>query len=200
MKTKKPRRILSRIIVIVAAVAAGIGLYFWNAGAIVNNPLPMPFGVGLASVMSGSMSPTLNVGDLVVVRQKDAYKPGDIVVYRSDGALVIHRLIEADDKTAGYVTKGDANSVPDVPIRPERILGAMTAVLPGMGRLLSVFKQPAVILVVLVLAVAVTELSLRRERRSKQNDLDAIREEIRKLKEEAGQGGSDGDEERRGQQ
>lgn len=194
MKTKRPRLILLRILIIVAAAAAGLGLYYWNAVAVVNNPLPMPFGIGLASVMSGSMSPTLNVGDLAVIRRKDAYQPDDIVVYGSDGGLVIHRLIKIDEENGECVTQGDANNTPDAPIRRQQILGAMTAVLPGMGKLLSVFKQPVVIIIALAAAVAIVEISLRREKKSKEKDLDAIREEIRRLKEEAGERKNDNEE------
>ncbi|NPA84390.1 MAG: signal peptidase I [Crenarchaeota archaeon] len=71
-------------------------------------------GVPLAAVASGSMLPTLERGDLVVVRGAgpEDIKVGDIVVYQScQGPLIIHRVIKIVkmDNEYYYVTKGDNN-------------------------------------------------------------------------------------------
>ena len=63
-------------------------------------------------VRSESMKPTLNMGDVVIVGPvKGQIKPGDIISYERGGELVIHRVIEVEDR---YLqTKGDAVEDPD---------------------------------------------------------------------------------------
>jgi len=70
--------------------------------------------VPLAAVASGSMLPTLERGDLVVVRGASAndIHVGDIIVYKScQGPLIIHRVIAVvkEGRNYYYVTKGDNN-------------------------------------------------------------------------------------------
>ncbi len=69
--------------------------------------LAIPMGLRLVYVKSGSMIPTLFPGDLVLVQRPSRLRPGDIVVFRTDDGLVIHRLMGVRDGTA--YTKGDAN-------------------------------------------------------------------------------------------
>lgn len=63
---------------------------------------------------SGSMSPTLCVGGLVIVDKNYAYegiKRNDIIVFLAGDDRVTHRVLEV--KAEGLETKGDANNVSD---------------------------------------------------------------------------------------
>ena len=63
-------------------------------------------------VRSESMKPSLNMGDVVIVGPvKGQIKPGDIISYERGGELVIHRVIEVEDRN--LQTKGDAVEDPD---------------------------------------------------------------------------------------
>ena len=44
----------------------GINVYLWNASSLAGNAMPMPFGFGMAVVLSGSMEPVLSVNDLLL--------------------------------------------------------------------------------------------------------------------------------------
>lgn len=89
-------------------VALGLALLTVPAAALVGHPV-------VSYAKSASMTPTIGVGDGFFVdpfvREPDV---GDIIVFVSEtrgGALAVHRVIE---RTAdGYVTKGDANELPD---------------------------------------------------------------------------------------
>jgi signal peptidase len=81
------------------------------------------------AVASGSMLPTLNVGDLIIVQGASpeeinaAPMTGDIIVFKkSNNELVVHRAIERINSAGGYLftTKGDNNTSPD----PEKINGS----------------------------------------------------------------------------
>ena len=74
------------------------------------------------AVISGSMSPTFNRGDAVVVRklntqEKDKLKVGDIIQFVSGTKYVIHRIYDITNDEYGnkqFITKGDHNNAPDV--------------------------------------------------------------------------------------
>ena len=80
---KRLTGIISRIAVILFTIIAGVGIYLFNAQTIAGNPMPMPFGVGAAVVLSGSMEPEFSAGDLIVFVEADDYAINDIVVYQS---------------------------------------------------------------------------------------------------------------------
>lgn len=71
-------------------------------------------------VRTGSMTPTLPVGALVIatVAHADELGRGDVILFeRPDrpGTMVVHRIHAVEESPAGrtFITKGDANAVPD---------------------------------------------------------------------------------------
>ncbi|MGH8913756.1 MAG: signal peptidase I [Acidimicrobiia bacterium] len=64
------------------------------------------------AVDGGSMEPTINRGDLMVITRPGTVEVGDIAVFQVDGRLVTHRVVDIEaDGT--LVTQGDANPAPD---------------------------------------------------------------------------------------
>lgn len=171
-----------RLVLAAVAIVLGVSICLANAKGPVGNQMPMILGTGAAVVMSGSMSPTLEVGDLVVVQEKDDYEVGDVVVYQSGSKLIVHRIIaRAGDQV---VTQGQANNVADPPIDSSAIKGKVVAHVPGLGLAVNALKTPVGILLVLIAAFALTEFSFRREKDRSDKELEAIQEEIRRLKSE----------------
>ena len=88
------------------------------------------------TVVSGSMSPSIRPGDIVVAAPgPETIAPGTVVVFddpAGDG-YVTHRVVEVlDDGT--YRTKGDANAVADsTPLHREDIVGVGTILVPLVG-------------------------------------------------------------------
>lgn len=181
-KEKREHGLLRRCLLIVAGLILGINIYLWNARSLGGNQLPMPFGCGMSVVLSGSMEPTLKVNDLILVRETDQYEVGDIVVYQSGYELIVHRIVFMDGNE--IVTQGDANSAADSPIDREAVKGIVRARIPFVGKLVGFLKKPVGILLVLVCAFLLVELSFWREKRMDDENLDAIKEEIRRLKKE----------------
>ena len=69
-KTSGSRSIwLRRLILALLGLLMGLQIYFVNAGRVMGDPLPMPFGYGAAVVLSGSMEPTYSAGDLLIVKK-----------------------------------------------------------------------------------------------------------------------------------
>ena len=88
-------------------------------------------------VLSGSMEPTINMGDLVVTAPitSNAIKVGDIVAFYDGKEFPItHRVINITE--GGFITKGDANEDPDPMVRSgSSVVGKIAFWVPFAGYL-----------------------------------------------------------------
>lgn len=80
---------------------------------------PQIFGYQFYRVMSGSMSPTLKIGSVILSKTPEdnsALKVGDIITFEENGAVITHRIIEVVKKDGTkYRTKGDnPENSPDI--------------------------------------------------------------------------------------
>ncbi len=92
------------------------------------------FGYRIFRVQTGSMIPKYNIGDVILVKEKDIdkIKVGDDVTYKGEsgsvkGLLVTHRVIdieEVDGKKA-FHTKGIANNLEDPIVYGNQINGVV---------------------------------------------------------------------------
>lgn len=93
------------------------------------------------AVATGSMEPTIAVGDVVVTCPSAAenLSEGDIIRYTKNGTTVIHRIVDCtQDENGGvaFITQGDSNNTPDAdPVLPEQILGKVVFNIPKLGYL-----------------------------------------------------------------
>ncbi|POG54348.1 signal peptidase I [Haloferax marisrubri] len=136
---------------------------------------PQAFGAEASyTVLSGSMSPTFDAGDVVVVRDVPPadISEGDIITYREAGSTitdertdrVTHRVVAVDRSGDSPVfrTKGDANEdVDSDPVAADRVVGRVWFHVPYLG-LASQFAQSRLGLVLFVILpgalLVVTEL------------------------------------------
>lgn len=93
--------------------------------------------LGWTSVVltSGSMSPSINTGDVVVTSPSDGQElaPGTVVVFPDRAGLVTHRIVGVSPD-GSYVTRGDAAPQSDpAPLRPEDVVGVGRLLVPLIG-------------------------------------------------------------------
>ena len=97
------------------------------------------FKYGALVIGSGSMTGTINKGDVIIYETLDeTVEIGDIIVFKSDDIRVIHRVIDKKDSGTGmrYYTKGDANPNEDEGYSEESdIIGKVKLRLPYLGQL-----------------------------------------------------------------
>lgn len=110
-------------------------------------------GYGLLEVASGSMEPTLHIGDLIVIDTKDLnYQERDIITfYDTEGSFVTHRIEEIKDTEV--ITKGDNNSSIDPAISKDVVVGKWVLTIPGLGLLLKALKTPFVSIMILIIGI-----------------------------------------------
>ncbi len=180
---QKLKDILKRYLpVVLVALLLGISVYNLNAKLLMKNQLPMPFGIGGSVVLTGSMEPELSPNDLIIVKKTDSFYERQIVVYQDGNSLTVHRIdsISGDE----IITKGDANNTTDDPITKEMIKGEVVFAIPFVGIIIDFLKNPIVTLVILGLAVWLMERSFKKEKNTEQNELEALKNEIRELTDE----------------
>lgn len=70
-------------------------------------------GFSVLRVDSGSMEPSISVGDILIIKECGNYEVNDVVTYNVDNDyLVTHRIIEKKEDN-NFVTKGDNNNTKD---------------------------------------------------------------------------------------
>ena len=123
-----------------------------------------------------SMKPRFHGGDLAVVRSQSNYNVGEIVAYHNHmfHTVVLHRIVGRDG--ARYVFKGDNNTFLDFehPARSQ-LMGALRLHLPGMGTKLESLRSPALVGVLVAIAVLLfggAVFTRRRRRRMRERRLD----------------------------
>ena len=169
-------------VLMIVGLAVGVNVYLWNAQSLVGNALPMPFGYGAAVVLTGSMEPAVMADDLILVKETDSYEIGDIVVFQSGSMIVVHRIVDMDEQSV--TTRGDANNAEDTPIARMYIKGKVIGRVSGVGGLVRLLKSPAVTFLLIAGAVLLVELPYRKTKDKKDDELEQLKEEIRKLKDE----------------
>lgn len=176
--------ILRRAALVFLAVVIGLGAYHLSASGLARNRLPMPFGLGLATVESNSMVPALRRGDLLVVREladDAALAVGDVVVYEdADVGFVVHRVVSLDGDLV--TTQGDANNAADAPFDRSLVVGRVAAVFPTLGFVVAALRTPVGMIAVLMAAIALVELPFARRQESDEAEREALRAQIAALR------------------
>lgn len=103
-----------------------------------------PFGIKAAVVMTGSMEPTININDFVILNRPKDIKVNDIVSYKDKDNKneVLHRVVSINNDE--IITKGDANNVTDEPINRNQITGVYIGKIKYLGKIISLVNKPIV--------------------------------------------------------
>lgn len=148
-------RVVKIVIIALLALLLACNLYALAARAITGEH-PDLVGWSAAVVVSGSMSPAIEVDDMIIIHRKDSYSCGDIITYKDGGSLVTHRIHEiAED--GSYITKGDYNNTFDAPVAPDSVVGSVILVIPKIGLIVSALRTPLGICVMLLIGFLLIE-------------------------------------------
>ena len=93
-------------------------------------------------VVSGSMRPTFDIGDIVLVAARKPFNTsiGDVIAFRLENMVVVHRVVNVTSN--GFKTKGDANPDPDPFIVDiDSVIGEVVGYIPKIGLATLVLRQ-----------------------------------------------------------
>lgn len=141
IKRKKRRRLRARNICTTVAVLLVVLLAVAMAGVRL-------FGFTPYTILSGSMTPKYQVGDLVYTRETapENIQVGDVItyVYNEERNVVTHRVVEADRENRCFYTKGDANKSTDgKEVLYENVVGVVAFSIPKLGYLSVYLMSPS---------------------------------------------------------
>jgi signal peptidase I len=125
-------------------IATVVGVVLLGAVVLAGAALvvvPKATGSRPLTVLSGSMAPAYEPGDVVVVRPTDPedLQIGDVITFQAesgDPQLTTHRItgVVLTGEAREYRTQGDANGAVDpMPVRPEQIRGTVWYSVPFVG-------------------------------------------------------------------
>lgn len=135
-------------------------------------------GYKLYVVDSGSMTPTLKVGTLIVVKesQDTEINIGDIITYHgADTSVVTHRVLEIDTENGTwFITKGDANETEDpMPVESNKLIGKVTFSIPYVGFILQLVRSKfGIIGIIILVLIAIITQYIKPKNDQKQNTND----------------------------
>lgn len=150
-KIKKITRIVSCMILIPILVY-NISLIMQS---IINpNKTPSFFGIKTYVIISGSMKPDYNIGDVVVAKNTNAnsLKEGDVISFRQGQIIVTHRIIKVENSNKlVFKTKGDNNNAEDSgEVTANLIEGKVLFKVPWIGNIALFFRGKIAIIVLLI--------------------------------------------------
>ena len=100
---------------------------------------PKLFGYRFYIVNSGSMSPTIDMDSMIIVKETDPQyiDRGDIVTYygHDRDSKVTHRVVEIEGAGTSFITRGDANDSNDpIPLEGNKLIGKVIISIPWIGK------------------------------------------------------------------
>ena len=150
-KINKIFGILLNVLLVLVSIIIIIGIYYIVQIKVLKNNYANLFGYTFFEVATGSMSPTINVGDVVIVHLTKEVSENDIIVYKEGENFITHRLIKKEE--GKIITKGDANNSEDRAIQEADILGKVVKIIPQIGNWRKAILSPEVIGLIAILII-----------------------------------------------
>src|ERR1051326_1420908 len=146
-------RSLSTIAIVVISIVAALAIVIAVATRLSPRGEHVIFGHPVMTVLSGSMTPVIRTGDLIVddpvtTTQAEHLHVGQIISFREapgSRAVITHRIVavKIQQGAVSYVTKGDANNAADAAPRPaSAVVGVYRLSIPRGGPIPPAPRRP----------------------------------------------------------
>ena len=151
---KKPKKLCKVLYSIFIALILTILLVHIVQIGILKKNYANIFNYSIFCIETGSMFPTINIGDEIIVNITKNVEEGDVIVYEDENKnIVCHRLVQKCGKV--LTTKGDNNNVEDDPINIEQVIGKVIKKIPSLGIIQKNLKDSKIfILIISLIAIS----------------------------------------------
>ena len=154
--------IIQYIIVFMIIIACGLFIY---KSACNPEKTPSVFGRKAFIIVSGSMIPEINVGDVVITNSNENIDVGKIIAYKRDSTIIVHRVVGMIKVNDGimYQTKGDKNNVEDKElVSKDQVEGIVVMKIPYIGRVLMWLYNHLAWIIVMLITLIILNIVIRR--------------------------------------
>ena len=151
---KKLSKILGyilNILIILVTIIIILAIYYFVQIKVFNKPYANIFGYTFFEVATGSMEPTIDVGDVIIVKITNEVNENDIIVCNKDNAFITHRLIKIEEDN--FITKGDANNTEDEPMQKSDLIGKVVNIIPDFSLWRKIIFTPQVIIPIFIMLI-----------------------------------------------
>ena len=146
---KKITKLVVNVLTCILLMILGLIIYGKLVITFGKTGYPNYFGYTFFEIASGSMKPTLQINDIILVKiTKDNLKKGDIIAFQTDNAIITHRILYIDGNI--ITVKGDSNNVVDKPITTEQVIGKEVKIFHKLGIWKKVFSEPKIIIALFI--------------------------------------------------
>ena len=145
------KNVVINLIIFILGIIAIIAIWTSIQLSVQNKEYIDIFGYSMFSTKTASMSPTIEIGDIVLVKIGEKAKEEDIITYKKDNEFITHRIIKIDGNS--IIAKGDNNNTQDAPIQEDAILGKVVFIINNVEVWKKVFSDIGVIIPIVITIV-----------------------------------------------
>lgn len=191
----KAATILGAILCVILLPVLVINITLIIRSLVHQDEVPSVGGIFPLIVLTDSMYPEIQSGDLIICRTEEPenIQVGDVIAFFDPAgngiSIVAHSVAEitqVNGQTA-WITRGIANNADDaVPVPAENLVGVYSRRIPGLGHVVMFMQSTAGLIVCVVcpvlLLVGWDILRRRKYEKSRQADTDALLQELEELR------------------
>ena len=164
---KTIEKIIVDLIIVVLAIIAILAILGFCQVNIQKKQYINIFGYSVLSAETGSMSPTIEKGDIVIIKIGDEIKENDIITYQKENVLVTHRIVNINGDT--IIAKGDFNNTDDEPIKKDEVIGRTVFIVNNVEIWKKVFSDVHVIIPISITVILFILLVSYKEKTGDEN-------------------------------
>ena len=158
------KNIIINLIIFVLGIIAILAIWTSIQLNVQNKEYVDIFGYSIFSTETASMSPTIEIGDIVFVKIGEDTKEKDIITYKKDNEFITHRIIKIDENSV--IAKGDNNNTQDEKITKDAIVGKVVFIMNNVEIWKQVFSDVSVIIPVSITVILLIVLVSYKEKKT----------------------------------
>lgn len=142
------KNIIINLIIFILAIIAITVIWISIQLNVQNKEYINIFGYSMFSTATGSMSPTIEKGDIVIVKIGEQLKENDIITYKKQDSYITHRIMKIEEDS--IIAKGDNNNTQDEKINKNEVIGKVVFIINNVEVWKKVFSDVNVIIPIII--------------------------------------------------
>ena len=162
------KSILFNLIIFILVLLTLLVIYCFIQVNILDKEYINIFGYSIFQIETGSMSGTIEIDDIVLVKLGKSVSENDIVTYKKGNDFITHRIIKLEGNS--FIAKGDNNNSQDEETSVDNIVGRVVLTLHNIKVWKAVFSDIKVIIPTIITFVLLILLVSYKEKIGEKDD------------------------------